>query len=427
MTVCYDYSKVGSKMRKSVCVEFVGGGQPMIGKQFREPERCIPVAGEYDVVVVGGGIAGAAAAIAAAREGATTCLVEKENALGGLATLGLVEVYLPLCDGRGRQVIGGLAEELLLSSIKYGPGHVPECWADQNGDIETRSEQRYRLIFNPASFVISLEELLLEAGVQLMYDTRVCNVLVSDGYIEAVIIENKSGRLALCARNVIDASGDADVCFLAGERTASLDTNRRAGWFIANVGGRIESQHLTDPLYKDPPPGARTYSGDCWEDVTELNIAARKMILERVDHLRQQKGYDQVYPLVIPTIPSFRMTRRLAGAFELDEADDKRFFADAIGMTGDWRKAGPIFYIPYRCLLGVQTKNLLAAGRCISVTTAAWDITRAIPTCAVTGEAAGVAAAMSARVGRELSQLDPQDLQHRLKERGVIIDRPGER
>ncbi|MGI6610300.1 MAG: FAD-dependent oxidoreductase [Limnochordia bacterium] len=396
----------------------------MTGRQLREPERCIPVVGEYDVVVAGGGIAGVAAAIAAAREGATTCLVEKENAVGGLATLGLVEVYLPLCDGRGRQVIGGLAEDLLLNSVKYGPGQVPECWANENGDIQERSKQRYRLIFNPASFVISLEEQLLQAGVQVMYDTRVCNVLIKEGYIEALIVENKSGRLALRATNVVDASGDADVCSLAGESTVSLDTNRRAGWFIANVGGRTESQHLSDPLYKDPPPGAKTYSGDCWEDVTEMSIVGRRMILKRIDHLRQQEGYDKVYPLVIPTIPLFRMTRRLEGAFELDEADDKRFFPDAIGMTGDWRKPGPIFYIPYRCLLAVQTKNLIAAGRCISVTTSAWDITRAIPTCAVTGEAAGMAAAMSARTRQELSRLDPNDLQSQLKEHGVIIDKP---
>ena len=396
----------------------------MTDRSVREPERSIPVIGEYDVVVVGGGIAGAAAAIAAAREGASTCLIEKENALGGLATLGLVEVYLPLCDGQGRQVIGGLAEELLLNSIKYGPGKVPECWADKNGDIEARTKQRYRLTFNPASFIISLEERVLEAGVQLMYDTRVCNVLLKDGCIEAIIVENKSGRLALRAKNVVDASGDADVCFLAGEKTVSLDTNRRAGWFIAYVDGRVETQQLTEPLYKDPPPGARTYAGDDWKDVTALNIDSRKMTLERIDQLRQDRGYDRVYPLVLPSIPSFRMTRRLVGTFELDEADDKRFFPDAIGMTGNWRKPGPVYYIPYRCLLAVRTKNLLAAGRCISVTISSLDITRVIPTCALTGEAAGVAAGMSARTRRLPSELDINELQGRLKEHGAIIDIP---
>ena len=83
----------------------------------------------YDVVVCGGGIAGIAAALAAARGGARTCLLEKEYALGGLATLGLIVIYLPLCDGDGVKMSGGIAEELLKLSLKYGPGEIPEVWA----------------------------------------------------------------------------------------------------------------------------------------------------------------------------------------------------------------------------------------------------------------------------------------------------------
>ena len=93
-------------------------------------------------------------------------------------------------------------------------------------------------------------------------------------------------------------------------------------------------------------------------------------------------------------------------------------------MTCDFRQPVAFYQISYRCLLSVKTKNLITAGRCISVANSAWDITRVIPTCAVTGEAAGVAAAMSAQTGKELRHLDPGRLQARLKEHGVIIEDP---
>ena len=181
--------------------------------------RSIPVIEEYDVCVVGGGVAGVAAALAAAREGAKTCLIEKEYALGGLATLGLIVIYLPLCDGRGRQVISGISEELLKASIKYAPGNLPACWQSAEGDPEARKAARYRTNFEAAPFMIALEELLLDAGVTLMYDSRFCGVHRTGRHIDGVIVENKSGRMGVGARMVVDATGDADVCFAAGEKT----------------------------------------------------------------------------------------------------------------------------------------------------------------------------------------------------------------
>ncbi len=382
----------------------------------------IPVEAEYDVCVVGGGVAGVAAALAAAREGAKTCLIEKEYALGGLATLGLIVIYLPLCDGRGRQVISGISEELLLASLKYGPGDLPECWKT-GGDVQARQSKRYQTRYQAAPMMVALEELLLDAGVTLMYDTRFAGVHREDGRIQGVIVENKSGRIGVAAKAFVDASGDADLCFAAGEGTVSLATNRRTGWYFScgRDGNRLNG--LSDPLYSEVPADSRLYAGDVHEDVTQHAIDGRRMIMEHVRKMREA-GDTEAYPLLIPTYDGMRMTRRLSGAYALGEDEAFVDFPDSIGLTGDWRKAGPVFALPWRTLAGVKNANLAAAGRCISVKTDMWDITRVIPTAAMTGQAAGTGAALCARSGVAMAELPVKTLQDTLRAHGMIIERP---
>lgn len=215
-----------------------------------EPGREVHIAATVDVAVAGGGIAGVAAALAAARTGAQTLLLEKECALGGLATLGLIVMYLPLCDGYGHQVIGGIGEELLRKSVEGGSptagprGHVPPCWNGPAGEAE-RTQTRFRVDYDAAPMMLTLERLLREAGVSIWYDTRLCAAQSREGKLSHVIVENKSGRLAIAAQAFVDATGDADLCFLAGERTESYLENRRSGWYFSMREG--ESAHLHPP------------------------------------------------------------------------------------------------------------------------------------------------------------------------------------
>ncbi|MFN2109744.1 MAG: FAD-dependent oxidoreductase, partial [Anaerolineae bacterium] len=141
---------------------------------------------DFDVLVVGAGVAGVAAALECARAGLHTALVEKTALVGGLATTGLVNIYLPLCDGLGHQVTYGIAEELLHLSIKYGPGDVPDGWREGRG--------RYLTTFSPASFVLALDETLEDAGVDLWLDTLFCRPVVDGERIVGLEVENKSGR-----------------------------------------------------------------------------------------------------------------------------------------------------------------------------------------------------------------------------------------
>jgi hypothetical protein len=400
-----------------------------------EPAKRLPVSGVSDIVVVGGGVAGVAAAIAAKRNGASVCLLEKGYGLGGLATLGNVINYLPLCDGLGNQVIGGLGEELLKLSVRdvvtanrlHRVKPVPNCWQPY-GDPVQRRDTRYQVDFNAASFMLEIESLVLETGVVLHYDTRFCDVVKQGGQIQAVIVENKDGRSAIACRAVVDASGDADVCARAGEPTHSLNTNVCCGWYYYVDGAGLRHASFSKRYHhhgQPVPDSGRGYAGDIATDVTAQVIDSRRLFRAQIEERKQETGNREIYMLRMPSIPTFRMTRRLQGAFELTEEDEHRSFEDTIGLTGDWRKCGPVYHLPLRSLIAVNTANLITAGRCISVGDTAWDITRAIPTCAVTGEAAGTATALAcAQTGGNLFELGISALQTQLAKQGVLLKEP---
>lgn len=398
-----------------------------------EPARALPITGRYDVAVVGGGIAGVAAALAAARNGARTVLLERSFGLGGLATLGNVVMYLPLCDGHGRQVMGGLAEELLRRSVhelrrperqmQFVP--VPPCW-DAGGDQAARREHRLEAAFNPFSFQIEMEVLCADAGVELCYDTRLCACLRDGARISHLVVENKDGRTALEVGAVVDASGDADACALAGEPTVSLDTNVIAGWHYLIVDGKLTIQAMSHGFSENADREGSDgpfFSGVKASEVTGQVLATRHWIRERVRGRRERHPESEVHPFALPALPNFRMTRRLDAPFTLQAEHMHTWFDDAIALTGDWRKRGPVWALPYRCLRAERVRNLLTAGRCISSAGRAWDMSRVIGTCAVTGEGAGTAAALAARShGGDCHALSVPALQEQLRRQRVILD-----
>ena len=182
-----------------------------------------------EVAVAGGGIAGVAAAVQAARCGKKTVLIEKSVYCGGLATGGLIYIYLPLCDGNGRQVTFGIAEELLRRSMKYGPGDVPSAWRLGK---EAGERNRFRNVFSPAAYIIALDEFLEENGVEVWFDTVVCGVRCEGEKLEAVTVCNKSGIGEICAERFIDATGDAELfrkCGVPPGRERSPDVRSGAG------------------------------------------------------------------------------------------------------------------------------------------------------------------------------------------------------
>ena len=397
-----------------------------------EPERDLPISGTYDIVVVGGGIAGVAAALAGVRNGATVCLLERAFGLGGLATLGNVIVYLPICDGMGRQVMGGLAEELLHLSVADLRENnaaarfrrVPECW-QTGGDVEERLKTRFRTDFNPAAYALALEKQLIDEGVKILYDTRVCEVETDNGFVRHVIVENKSGRGAIGTRTVIDATGDADVCWFAGEDTESLDSNVLAGWFYTldetELKLRVVSNKFSKHATREDAVGP-FFRGDDAEEVTAHVLGSHDLMRKKLDEFRLRSPESDLQLIMPPTIPCFRMTRRLVGSMSLSEDDIHKPFDDFVGYTSDWRNRGPVYAIPMRTLRAVKNRNLTAVGRCMSADNTVWDVTRAIPTCALTGEAAGVASAMAVQShDGDVHAVPVPELQARLIEQGGLL------
>lgn len=384
-----------------------------------EPARDVPVAGQYDVVVAGGGVAGIAAALSAKRAGAKrVLLVEREYALGGLATLGLVTIYLPLCDGKGHQVSFGLAEELLKLSVSHGAEKpIPACWQE---DMPPQLRlKRYECGFNAALFSILCERLLLREGVEIRYGTQVCGVSMAQERVEALITESKSGRQAYLCASVVDATGDADVCRLAGERTALFQQgNILAAWYYA-----VEKDGLTlHPIgFCDKPDnekngadkarteGVRRYAGLTAEELSKMMADSHAWALEHF--LAKGEAAPDHMMTTLPTIPQIRMTRRLDNERRMRLADAGHRQRDSLGLISNWKKPGPVYEVPLGALCG-GIPNLYAAGRNVAAEEDMWDVTRVIPCCAVTGEAAGLAAAL----GR-----DVPTLQAVLEARGVPL------
>ena len=389
-----------------------------------ECERKTHIAKECDVLVAGGGIGGIAAALSAARSGARTLLVEREFLLGGLATLGLITIYLPLCDGQGRQAVFGIGEELFRLSIKHGAeGSLPIAWLE-GGTLEERKKTRFLAQYNPHLFALEVEKLLLNEGVELLYGSLVCGVRTEEKKIKAVIIENKSGRSALKAKSYIDCTGDADICKLSGAKTELFKKkNTLAEWYYyisrgelkLNMFGYAEIVPEDSDLETPVPMVEKRFSGVDGFELSEMVTLAHEHML--MDVLKKRETDETYTPVTMATIPEIRMSRRIAGRYTLHDAEMHKHFDSSIGLTGDWRRRGPIYEIPFETLYGDDIENLIIAGRCISVTDDMWDITRVIPPCAVTGQAAGIAAAIT----DNFASLDINKLQDRLEKAGVAL------
>lgn len=429
-----------------------------------EPSKQIPVKAEVDVLVVGGGPAGFSAAVIAARNGTKTMLIEQAGDVGGVATTGLMSHW----TGRTK---GGFYEEILDRSS--------ELKAEER---ETSIHGNSRQIINPEKLKTVMLEMLGEAGVILQLYTFASDVIMDGNTITGVLTESKSGREAILAKIIIDASGDGDVAAKAGVpftkgrdsdgkmqpmtlmfKVAGVDTERAV--FPAGFEdtyqlpkGDLQTlgrQKLPHPaghvlLYRTTIPGVVTCNmtncievdGTKAEDLTKATYVCRKQIEPIVRFLREYvPGYENCYVISSASMIGVRETRHFKGEYTLTEEDilNARVFDDwavtkalfnfdvhnlsgaGLDKTGSQKHFPQSrgYTIPYRCFVPQKVENLLLAGRNISGTHMAHSNYRVMPICANMGQAVGTAAALCVRYNTTPRELEVSLLQDELKKQGV--------
>ncbi len=387
----------------------------------------------HDILVVGGGIGGVSAAVAAARSGASVLLIEKSINLGGLATRGLISWYEPLCDGEGHQMVGGIGEELIKLSASVGLDDLPTRWGGEAATAH-RERKRYATHFSPTFFSLALDRWILSAGVELVLDSHATYPVMEGNVCRGVLVEDAGGRSFYPAKMIIDATGDAAIAYRAGVE-CSVGENFLSYWVhdftydsakkYAEDGdlAAFRRWNCTGSAANGTghPKVMKCFRGDSAEEITEFVLCGKEMVLKKYEGTDPKRREI----MTLPEMPQFRTIRHIVGKSTFMGTEDGVTCADSIGAIGDFRVSGTHYTIPYATLYHPSYPNILAAGRIISAEGEGWEITRVIPGCALTGEAAGVAAALALKYGNSADEVPYGELRATLEARGVLFEIQG--
>ena len=390
----------------------------------------IPICGEYDLIVAGGGVAGVSAAVSAARMGKRVLLIEKSVSLGGLATIGLINMFVPMCNGRGVQIIKGMAEELLRLSISCGYDTLSEAWREGEPGLG-KTTTRYVTTFSVPIFVMQLTELVKREGVDLLFDTVVSAPIMEENRIRGVITDSKSGRQYYAAAMFVDATGDADLLYRAGVPTVeggNYDTYVTYGTTLEKCAKAVETGDIgklqtafcggnANLFGGNHPEGKPLWRGTDNREITQYFVENHASLLSKIS--QDDRRSRDIF--IMPGMPQFRTTRHIAGDYTFREEDAYRHFDDSIGAICDFSRADLLFEVPYRTLCRQDYPNVLAVGRIAAAEGFGWDILRVIPPAILTGQAAGVAAALALDAGVPIAEVDIPTLQEVLASQNVMI------
>ena len=420
----------------------------------RPEQSDIPVLHEADVIVVGGGPGGLGAAVAAARLGARTLLCERYGFLGGMATAGLVNPFMPNhIDGKS-----------LDSGVYMEWCRLMDEMGGLAGNGRTFCQEVARL---------ASERICLEAGVEILYHVQLDRPLMAGRRITEVLMLGKSGITAHRAKVFVDGTGDADLAARAG---CSFELGRPEDGYaqpmttcfdMAGVDiSRMPDRKAITALYHTAREEGRVtcpredvlYFRSVEDDRIHFNTTriVRHDATDTLSFSRaEQEGHRQIIDFVrflVAEVPGFenarlhaiaaqvgvRESRRVRGQAYLERADFEsaskfpdgiarvRYPIDIHSPTGGGTEhanlpEGEWYEIPYGCLVPVDCENLLISGRPISVDHAVHSSMRVIPPACTVGQAAGTAAAMCVQQRCSPAEIDGRRVKQSLIEQGVWL------
>jgi hypothetical protein len=434
-----------------------------------EPERSTALLEQVDVLVVGGGPAGIAAAVAAARAGASVSLVERYGFFGGMATAGWTATICGLyyLDAQRTPIFvnDGFAREFAERLVAMGG--CLGAWPHRDTAVAP-----YTVVF----FKLLCDALVSEQpNISVHLHSTLADVLVDQGLIRGVMIQNKRGRHAIGAKLVIDATGDADVATFAGVPLQQDELIQYPSMMFAmqdvDFGEVIKAgaqglKHVVEaataageftPTRRDGniiptlrggevyvamtrvanPDGTPVDASDPVQ-LTRAELEGRRQAVACAELLvKRMPGFENAYLADIAPQLGVRETRKIVGEVTLQREDilGARKWDDAI-CNGAWPiechlpegetewsflELDSWYQIPYRSLVPVGIDNLFAVGRCISADHDALASTRVMGNCFAIGQAAGIAAAQAAQRGQTTRELDVAGLQAALRGAGVKL------